>query len=388
VDAGDFGIQKPPGAVGGLETSLFMAAGLARLKYDAWTPGETELYYGIANLAKFAEVMACDAVSANLMDATGKPIFKDRVIKTIGGLKVGITGVTSKTIFEGMPVQNNLGAKDYQFLDPIESLKPIVSALEKETDAVIVLAHLGAGDARRLAEEVPGIDAIIAGHRPGYMPSPDRVGDVVIMRSGDRGQYAAKLALTFDASRKIIDYKGSADALNESYPIDAGVGNEIQKFLDGMAKTEADEARKKAIVNSGINGGKDKYLGTDVCARCHSDIYTQWAKGPHAAAFQTLVSANKQTDRSCISCHVTGWGDPTGYQTLVYRTNAAGKPDTTDAVEMRNVQCESCHGKGTLHGSPGMVTKVTEEACITCHDKANDPDFSFQKAIAAGLHHR
>ena len=174
-----------------------MAEGLARLKYDAWTPGETELYYGIANLAKFAEAMKCDAVSANLMDAKGNPIFKDRVIKTIAGLKIGITGVTSKTIFEGVPVQGNLGATDYQFLDPIESLKPIVTALQKETDAVVVLAHLGAGDARRLAEEVPGIDAIIAGHRPGYMPSPDRVGDVVIMRAGDRGQYGAKLALTF-----------------------------------------------------------------------------------------------------------------------------------------------------------------------------------------------
>jgi len=387
LDAGDFGIQKPPGAAGGLETSLFMAEGLARLKYDAWTPGETELYYGIANLAKFAEAMKCDAVSANLMDAKGKPIFKDRVIKTIAGLKIGITGVTSKTIFEGVPVQSNLGATDYQFLDPIESLKPIVTALQKETDAVVVLAHLGAGDARRLAEEVPGIDAIIAGHRPGYMPSPDRVGDVVIMRAGDRGQYGAKLALTFDASKKIIDYKGSADALNESYPADATFGNDVQKFIDSMAKTEADAARKAAIANAG-GTGKDKYLGTDICARCHSDIYTQWAKGPHASAFQTLVAANKQTDRSCISCHVTGWGDPTGYQTVVYRTNSAGKPDTTDAVEMRNVQCESCHGKGTQHGSPGMLTKVTEETCLTCHDKANDPNFDFKKAIAAGLHHK
>ncbi|HEX7880807.1 MAG TPA: multiheme c-type cytochrome [Candidatus Eisenbacteria bacterium] len=362
-----------------------MAEGLARLKYDAWTPGETEMYYGIANLLKFAEAMKCDAVSANVMDGNGKPIFKDHVIKTVGGIRIGITGVTSKTIFESVPVAGNLGAKDYQFLDPIESLKPIVNAMQNETDMVLVLAHVGAGDARRLAEEVPGIDAIVAGHRPGYMPSPDRVGDVVIMRAGDRGQYGAKLNLTFDASKAMVDYKGTADALNESYPADATIGNDVQKFLDGLAKSEAEQNRKNQI--NAANNGKDKFLGTEICARCHSDIYTTWSKGPHASAFQTLVAANKQTDRSCIGCHVTGWGDPTGYQTLVYRTDSAGKPDTTDAVEFRNVQCESCHGKGTMHGTAGLTAKVGEEACVTCHDKANDPDFDFKKAIAQGLHH-
>ena len=149
-----------------------MAEGLARLKYDAWTPGESELFYGIANVRKFNEAMKADGVSANVMDADGKPLFPDHVVKTIGGIKVGITGVTSKTIFESVPAQTNLGAKDYQFLDPIESLKPVVAALEKETDLVVVLAHVGAGDARRLAEEVLGIDCIVAGCGVGYRRPP------------------------------------------------------------------------------------------------------------------------------------------------------------------------------------------------------------------------
>ena len=57
-------------------------------------------------------------------------------------------------------------------------------------------------------------------------------------------------------------------------------------------------------------------------------------------------------------------------------------------VDFKSVQCESCHGKGTLHGTEGMVTRVTKESCITCHDATNDPDFDFEKAMAAGMHHK
>jgi hypothetical protein len=67
--------------------------------------------------------------------------------------------------------------------------------------------------------------------------------------------------------------------------------------------------------------------------------------------------------------------------------DSSGKPDTTDSVALRNVQCEACHGMGTLHGTPGMVTKVTQDACIKCHDAANDKDFNFQKAMAEGKFH-
>jgi hypothetical protein len=387
VDAGDFADQKPPGQVGGLETSTFMASMLGRMKYDAWTPGERELFYGMANLVQLTEAMKCDVVSANVFDASGQAIFKESIVKTVGSVRVGITGVTSKTVFESVPAAQNLGASDFQFKDPIESLKPVVEKLRSEADVVLVLAHLGAGDARRMAEDVPGIDAVIVGHRPGYMPSPDRVGDVLLIRAGDRGQYAAKLMLTLDGSKKIIDYKGSAEPLNESYVADATVGNDVQKYLDELAKKEAEAARERAITNANSQG-KDKYLGDEVCARCHSDVYTQWAKGPHAAAFQTLVSSNKQMDRACIGCHVTGWGDPSGYQMLVYKQDTAGHPDTTDSVELRNVQCEACHGKGTLHGTPGMATKVAKDACLSCHDATNDPDFDYEKAIAAGLHHK
>ena len=56
----------------------------------------------------------------------------------------------------------------------------------------------------------------------------------------------------------------------------------------------------------------------------------------HAQAWQTLVDRSQQYDLSCIGCHVTGWDKPGG-------TNLAH----TDGL--RDVQCEVCHGAGSLH---------------------------------------
>ncbi len=375
-----------PGQSGGWETTKFMAQNMKKLGMEVWTPGERELFFGMDKFKELVQAMGSEVVSANLTDGSGKMLFKDRLVLTRGPIKIGITGVTSRSVFEGTPVSQNQGRDEFGFKDMFDSVKPVVADLRKSTDVVVVLAHVGPADARRLADEIPGIDVVVVGHNPGYMYNPDRIGDVLLVRNGNRGQYAAKVVLTLDAQKRIADYKGTNEPLNEGITVEPNMGSEIAKFQEEVTKQQAQEARERALASADSRGG-NKYLGDEVCARCHSDIYTKWSKSPHASAYQTLVKANKQTDLSCIGCHVTGYGDATGYQTLVYSINAEGKSDTTDSVTLRNVQCESCHGKGTMHGTEGMVTKVTKEACVTCHDAANDPDFNFEKAIAAGLHH-
>lgn len=386
VEAGDFSDLATAVPSGGWDKSLFMAQTMGRLKYDAWTPGERELFFGQASLSQLVEGLRAEIVSANVKGPDGKAIFKDSIVKTLGRTKIGITGVTSKTVFASVASEQNRGMKDFTFDDPFESLKPVVARLRGQVDVVLVLAHVGPGDARQMAEEVPGIDVIVVGHNPGYMYNPDRVGDVLLVRNGNRGQYAAKLTLTLDGNGKIADYKGQAEPLNEGVVVDPAISSDVQKFSDALAKKQAEEARKAAVAQVNEKGG-EKYLGDEICARCHSDVYTQWARGPHAHAFQTLATKNSQKDKNCLSCHVTGFGDPTGYQTLVYKDGGGGKVDTTDSVELRNVQCESCHGKGTLHGVAPFVTKVPKEVCTPCHDAKNDPKFDYDKAIAAKTYH-
>lgn len=381
--AGDFG--QATDQFMAWEITEFSAKIMAKLKYDVWTPGERELFFGPEKINLLVKEMGCDLVSANITDKGGKLLYKDRVIRTVGGIKVGVTGVTAGTLFETVGTTENAGKGVFEFKDIFESLKPVVADLKKQSNTVVVLAHVGPGDARRLAEEIPGIDVVVTGHNPGYLFNPDRVGETLIVRGGNRGQYAAKLTLTFDGKKAIADYKGQVDPLNEGVAIDAAISAEVTKFQDNVTTEQAKHNREKALKSETEKGG-DKYLGDEICQRCHSDIYTKWAKGPHANAFQTLVTAGKEKDRACLPCHVVGFGDPSGYQMVVYNTRTDGKTDTTDATHMRNVQCESCHGKGTQHGQTLYKTKMTESACTTCHDPVNDKDFNFQKAMAAGVH--
>lgn len=383
VEAGDF--AQSTDQFNGWQVSEFAARMHGKLKYDAWTPGERELFYGVDGMNKLAAAMGGDVVSANITDTSGKLIFKDRLVKTLGTLKVGITGVTAGTLFETVATATNAGKGVYQFKDIYESLKPVVAELKKTTNTVVVLAHVGPGDARRLAEEVPGVDVVVVGHNPGYLFNPDRVGESLIIRGGNRGQYAARLTLTYDAKKTITDYKGQVDPLGDGVTADPTMGAEITKFQEEQTRLQAQHQREKALQSSNEKGG-DKYLGDEICARCHSDVYTKWSRSPHANAFQTLVNAGKEKDKACLVCHVVGLGDHSGYQTVLYTDRPDGKVDTTDSVSLRNVQCESCHGKGTLHGESLYTTKITKEACISCHDAANDKDFDFDKAVAAGVH--
>lgn len=383
VEAGDF--AQSTEQFGAWEVTEFAARMSGKLKYDAWTPGERELFFGKDAMNTLVAAMGAEVVSANITDKSGKLMFKDRLIKTVGSVKVGITGVTAGTLFETVTTSTNAGKGVFEFKDIFESLKPVVADLKTQTNTVIVLAHVGPGDARRLAEEVPGVDVVVVGHNPGYLFNPDRVGETLIVRGGTRGQYAARLTLSYDAKKTITDYKGQADPLGDGVTADAAMGAEIGKFQEEQTRLQAKSQREKALQSSNDKGG-EKFLGDEICARCHSDIYTTWSRTPHASAFQTLLNAGKEKDKACLPCHVVGLGDPSGYQTLVYADRADGKVDTTDSVNLRNVQCESCHGKGTQHGQTLYTTKLSRETCLTCHDATNDKDFNFDKAMAAGVH--
>src|SRR5690606_29031718 len=58
--------------------------------------------------------------------------------------------------------------------------------------------------------------------------------------------------------------------------------------------------------------GEAVFVGQASCAGCHPAAQAFWETTSHAKAYETLETANKQHDLSCISCHVTGWDRPGG----------------------------------------------------------------------------
>jgi hypothetical protein len=115
-----------------------------------------------------------------------------------------------------------------------------------------------------------------------------------------------------------------------------------------------------------------EYMGTKQCAACHFDQFMEFRKTKHAKAFEILPEKYRE-DASCLECHTTGFGEPTGYK-------------DSSTPDLAGTSCEACHGPGSKHGeiSKQFANKtLTEEesvyvrstihlmlpdnSCVACH---------------------
>lgn len=180
-----------------------MAQAMNAIGYDAAALGNHEFNYGIPVLRKFEEQCDFPLLGANALDAkTLRPAFAPYVIKTLRtphgrDVKVGILGLTNpgiaiwdKANVSGKMVFPGLEEQAAKFVPRLRSMG---------ADVVIVSAHSGNsgtssyGDqipyvenaAGLVAEQVPGIDAILVGHAhleiPEYFVENRETGKKVVL---------------------------------------------------------------------------------------------------------------------------------------------------------------------------------------------------------------
>jgi hypothetical protein len=82
--------------------------------------------------------------------------------------------------------------------------------------------------------------------------------------------------------------------------------------------------------------GRSGYIGVQACSNCHVEEEKVWLATGHAGAYATLDRQHKQFNLECVSCHVTGYGEP-------------GGSTVTHVASLESVQCEVCHGAGSRH---------------------------------------
>lgn len=108
------------------------------------------------------------------------------------------------------------------------------------------------------------------------------------------------------------------------------------------------------------------YVGTSKCRICHMKEYKTWADTKHAKAWASL-RPDERKKAECVKCHVTGWGEPSGFK------------NEDDSANLENVGCEDCHGPGSAHlkVAPGLmrnkngdtkIDKVPQNKCVKCHN--------------------
>ena len=113
------------------------------------------------------------------------------------------------------------------------------------------------------------------------------------------------------------------------------------------------------------------YVGDQACAGCHKPAMAYWKKTVHAHAWKTIVEGGKTGFDDCVSCHVTGFGE-------------VGGTSLGHVTGLTSVQCETCHGPGSLHvkaeglDEPATVRRSTPQStCVRCHTQKHSDTFNF-----------
>jgi len=342
-----------------------------RLGYRAMAVGNFDLLLGLAELGELAKLARFPFLSANLVDAaTGETIFAPTAEIEVGGVKVGILGLTLET-FPKYYLEQGSPDRPLEIRGAIETAKKHVPALRERNDIVIVLSLQDVGTNRKLAQEVPGIDFLVdpfieLGNHKLWVDEDkllERVGETLLVRMDAQGARIGTLDLALGpAGRPFVDLADeNAPAGRSSYWFER-ISLEPHLLEDPEIALLVDAYRKQAsIVDVGTLPPlphKDRYRTSAVCQACHQEQYDFWKGTKHGTAFASLEETGDQWRQDCISCHVLGYG-----QAFIA---------PADADPYKDVQCENCHGLNPQHPEDPAAhqwPKIEETACLVCHNE-------------------
>ncbi|WP_135822174.1 bifunctional metallophosphatase/5'-nucleotidase [Halostella litorea] len=139
-------------------------------------------------------------VSANVRDTEAGDVFGAEQgasryeLVELGGVTVGLTGI----INVAAPTITSMGeTTEVPGLD--DPVSETVSDMQDDgADLVVVMSHVAAENARELAENVDGIDAIVGDHAATFSEEAEVVNDTVLSFVGDEYEYVGELTLTVE----------------------------------------------------------------------------------------------------------------------------------------------------------------------------------------------
>lgn len=417
-----------------------LAASLKDLNAIAFAPGKNDFAAGPSELEKLAALSGAAITGANLTPTGAAPNWGAPFIKNIHGINVGFLGVSALDKAEG-------GAPSgVAVTSPIESVKAQSEVLKKQgARAIIVLAAVGRGEAKRIADAVPDLTAIVVGSPGGRgdanteTPPAERIGTVLIAETGNHLTSVAALDLYVrdsavfadgsgidkqgkraDVQRRVdelrgkivtweavdggsispadlnarrtdlVKLQGELSALDVNPPAPSGsfFRYSIQEIRDTLGKDpgvtkqllayykQVNDANKVTFadrVPKPVPAGSPSYIGVDECAVCHADAKEVWDKTAHSHAYATLSTQFKEFNLDCVSCHVTGY-------------DTAGGSTVTHVEKLKNVQCEVCHGPGSLHAKKPTVVAMPVphpggDSCLTCHHPPHVHEFNASEKL-------
>ena len=170
-------------------------------------------------------------------------------------------------------------------------------------------------------------------------------------------------------------------------------------FRVGLTITTATGTKSTSVkitsalwVGVGVVGGQSPDFAKGQCGGCHAGNTVEWMETGHSELFELGIDgiASSHYGPNCISCHTVGYNKDAqavnnGFDdvmttvgwiwpdSLVPGNFAALNTSFPDLADLANIQCENCHGPGSLHKGDKTKTAVTldDGMCGKCHDSGS-----------------
>jgi hypothetical protein len=360
------------------------------LDFAAFAPGRNDWDDGPDALTKLAEMSG-----GVMLLASGTA-----VVRTVGGVEVGFVGI-GQTAGEA-PAAN---AEDVV-------KRGIEDAKKQGAEALIALVSVGRGEAKRIADAVPELTAIVVGEPRStgdantHTPQSEQVGDVLVVQAGNHLQSVAVLdlfvreplvrgqimrfadATGIELSRKREDLARRIDELHvkiaaweaEKDVAPADLAARRSELATLETQHDALDARPPPVRGSFFRYAVKEMresLGDDPAIESDMLGYYKAVNDHNRVAFADRLPPPARPDQAsyvgieaCTACHSGPrevWNrtvHANAYATLstqfkefnlecvgchVTGYERPGGSTVTHVVRLENVQCEVCHGPGSRH---------------------------------------
>ncbi len=364
--------------------------GLRTMGYKAVTLGDGDLRLTPGEiLASIAgnDGTVRDFVGSNVA-VLARELQPRSLVVEAGGMKIGIASAL------GEKFESRLRGDELVHESPSAGLELAAEELQSQKcDVTVLLAHTSLEEAKKLTQEVPSFDLVVAS---GDTSLPTRELEKVsgtnswLMQVGLKAMHVGVVGI----------YPGETPPLRyESVTLDARFGDSPE-MLQLLADFQ-DQLKELGLDGLSIklqpHPSSKRFVGSAACGDCHTKAFEKWQSTSHSHATDSLVkppnsrgSIARHFDPECLSCHVTGWEPQQHYPF------ESGYLSLEKTPLLTHVGCENCHGPGSAHVaaedgtgnlSADAIAKIrtdmrltlegeaAERKCIECHDLDNSPDF-------------
>lgn len=223
VDAGD---ALHGQTIATLEQGESIVNIMNKVGYHVMTPGNHDFNYGKDRLMELKEKATFEIISANIKREDGTTLLAPWTIIERDGVKIAFFGLsTPETAYKTNP-KNVTGLT---FDDPVKTAENMVKELSGKADVIVCVSHLGLDESSEItsklvAERVEGIDLIIDGHSHTQLTEPLKVGNTLIVQTGEYLNNVGLVEINLDSKNAVTGIKAELKSKEQVADISADEG--------------------------------------------------------------------------------------------------------------------------------------------------------------------